>query len=65
MHQKAPACACACRAAAQANIDRGVEDAGFAIPKRMWADALGPEQLNVLHECLEVKHPMRVGMHIV
>ncbi|KIZ01707.1 hypothetical protein MNEG_6255 [Monoraphidium neglectum] len=41
----------------QANIDRGVEDAGFAIPKRMWADALGPEQLNVLHECLEVRYP--------
>jgi hypothetical protein len=42
------------RAAAQANIDSRFENAAFAIPKRMWEDALGPEQMSVLHECLEV-----------
>lgn len=39
----------------QANIDRGRELAGFAIPKRMWPDALGPAQTALLHECLEVR----------
>ncbi|KAI8476110.1 MAG: hypothetical protein J3K34DRAFT_516785 [Monoraphidium minutum] len=45
----------------QANIDRGVERAGFAIPKRMWLDALGPQQMALLHECLEARGGRRSG----
>jgi len=39
----------------QPNINRGFERAGFAIPKKAWRDALGPEQLAVLTDCIEVR----------
>ena len=39
----------------QANINRAYDQAGFTIPKFMWRDALGPTQLKIYAECLEVR----------
>ncbi len=48
----------------QPNIDRSSPRAGFAVPKRAWADALGPEQLAVFAECIEVRR-RRWGVFLV
>jgi hypothetical protein len=39
----------------QVNINRSNAQAGFTIPKYMWRDALGPQQFQVLAECLQVR----------
>ncbi|KAF6257123.1 hypothetical protein COO60DRAFT_33422 [Scenedesmus sp. NREL 46B-D3] len=41
----------------QANINRSNAQAGFTIPKYMWRDALGPQQFQVLAECLQARYP--------
>jgi hypothetical protein len=39
----------------QVNINRSNAQAGFTIPKYMWQDALGPQQFQLLAECLQVR----------